>query len=127
MAPEKVTNRTVEFVEGKGWLKTCPVHEVFVDQTNDGLTHVHKANCRDLYKYGPPTPWGKDRWEDVTYTEATSIKQIVEDTYRYGGSFYAEDGIPEDQWEDAWRKYVGEFKIFSCVSLPDEPTYEPTS
>lgn len=119
---ERVENRTVQYVEGKGWLRTVPVHEVYSSDTRDGLIHIHKANCRDLNRY--PTPYSGS-WENTVYSEASSLKSVVEDVFRYGGSFYDEAGIPEDQHEDAWRQYVGEFRVFPCVRLPDEPTYEP--
>lgn len=136
--PERPENRSVEYVEGKGWLKTVPAHLIWLNDIADnakvGRTpsgpqyHVHAVGCGDLRKYRSAIEtWRLDEaaTEDG-YIEFASLKQVVDSIYMHGGSFYEDDGYTPGtpEYERAWEGYVSDFKVFPCVQLPDEPTYE---
>lgn len=120
----RVENRSVEYVDGKGWLLTVPAHVLygndfpFGSPIYDGMIHIHAADCAHLKHYNV---------DPENYQELSSLKDAVLETYGpQAGSFFEESGyVPgTPEYEEAWRDYVGEFKVFGCIELPEEPTYE---
>jgi len=88
-----------------------------------GEMHVHQAGCAHLKR----RPLSQCR--DGIIQELGSVQAVVESCYGpEAGSFYAENGIPEEDWGTAWREYVGEFHFAPCTSeLPEEEPTEPTA
>jgi len=78
---------------------------------------VHVAGCRDLSRIHGGETYDEDH---------DSVQSIVESVYGpEAGSFYAENEIPEAEWDTAWKDhdYVADFDFAPCVgALPfDRP------
>jgi hypothetical protein len=82
-----------------------------------GYIHVHAAECVDL-KRGALR--ARNEYDHCT-EEHDSVQSVVESFYGPGaGSFYAEAGIPEEEWPTAWEGYADDFHFAPCLSeLPN--------
>lgn len=88
----------------------------------DGI-HVHKPGCADTKRGTYRNQFVDPPWE----IDVTSVKHLVEEHYGpQAGSFYEESGyVPgTPEYDAAWRDYLGEFRIFPCVTLPEEDAPE---
>ena len=107
-----VRDRSVTF-DGVTYL-TAPVVAPLVG----GTFHVHAAGCGDLRKSAYRE--ARESGELDAPWETRSLSDLVEGVYRYGGSFYQEQGLDPDD-DEAWRLFAGEFKVYPCITLPDTP------
>jgi len=87
-----------------------------VGPLGDGSIHVHRTGCADLRK-PKYRPYAADSMYDEQFA---TFKEVVESFYGPdAGSFYTDAGYdPADP--EVWREYSGEFKVFPCITLPDD-------
>lgn len=92
---------------------TVRVHVIANDHT--GEIDIHAEGCADVRRR-PQYQTSRFLGYALRVDEVADLREVVEMTYGpEAGSYYAEAGIDEADYAEAWQEFVGNFVVKPCV------------